>query len=89
MIEKKISVGMTATQGKKKLVIVRLVIPKNPNNEDHGTVEAWISNDTDYGGNNCEHYCYINYHKFLTNMKLPDKQNFLSILRKSTPSIAA
>lgn len=47
----------------RKGVIVKIREPEDA--EDHGTVYVWLSEVTGYGDDNCEHYCWTNWHDFL------------------------
>jgi hypothetical protein len=33
--------------------------------EDHGCVWVWQEDRYEYGADNCEHYCHINWHAYL------------------------
>jgi len=33
--------------------------------ENHGTIYVWQMDRTEYGADNCEHYCEINWREFL------------------------
>ena len=46
-------------------VVVDVQIPEDPSIEDHGTVAVWQSERFEYGADNCEHYCWINWKEFL------------------------
>jgi hypothetical protein len=48
-------------------------------NNDHGIVEVWLYSTTDYGYNNCEHFCYENYKDFLEIIRQPEKNKELYI----------
>ena len=46
-------------------IVVKIEIPDEPSIENHGTVFVWQSERTEYGSDNCEHYCYTNWKEFL------------------------
>ena len=37
-------------------VIVQIIPPSE---KGHGMVAVWLENQTNYGGDNCEHYAYV------------------------------
>ena len=48
-----------------------IVVVVQPGNdvEDHGTVAVWQMNRTEYGIDNCEHYCEFGWEKSLRIIK--------------------
>ncbi|WNA16123.1 hypothetical protein XaC1_485 [Xanthomonas phage XaC1] len=44
-------------------VVVKICKPEST--DDHGTIYVWQEDLTDYGSDNCEHYCYTNWQSFL------------------------
>ena len=76
---KKLNAGKTIAVGNKvkdvdlnKGIVVKIIMPEDstkpdyPNDiEDHGTIYVWQSERTEYGGDNCEHYAYSNWDKWL------------------------
>lgn len=46
-------------------VVVKIVIPDNPSIENHGTVYVWQDSCVNYGGDNCEHYSWLNWKRYL------------------------
>ena len=42
-----------------------VVIEKGVDQEDHGTVAVWQDSRYDYGSDNCEHYCEVDWYKHL------------------------
>jgi hypothetical protein len=52
--------------GGHKGIVVKIVKPENPTVEDHGTIYVWQSEKFEYGSDNCEHYVFHNWEKFLT-----------------------
>jgi hypothetical protein len=48
-------------------IVVR--IEKGYDIEDHGTVFVWQLDRTEYGADNCEHYCEFGWEKSLTILK--------------------
>jgi hypothetical protein len=46
-------------------VVVKINKPESTEEDDHGTIYVWQEDLTDYGSDNCEHYCYTNWQSFL------------------------
>ena len=46
-----------------KGVVVKIV--EGYSNSDHGLVHVWQEDRYDYGADNCESYCHINWHEIL------------------------
>lgn len=44
-------------------IVVKIIA--GTDNEDHGTIYVWQENQMDYGADNCEHYCEINWRENL------------------------
>lgn len=48
-----------------KGIVVKINVPENPSDEDHGTIYVWQSDRLGYGDDNCEHYVYVGWERIL------------------------
>lgn len=80
-IELKRGMEVKDVYGKKGIVVK--IIPENPENpiEEHGAIYLWQSEKTEYGADNCEHYCYHNWQSFL---RIQDEGVYLDKRKKPT-----
>lgn len=69
-IEIKVGMEVKDSEGFKG-VIVKVI---KPSEDTDGTVYVWQSDKREYGGDNCEHYCYTNWHSFLRITHNPFKE---------------
>ncbi len=60
-------------------IVVSFSTPVNSENTDLGCVEVWLSNQTGYGVNNCEHFHSSQYQEYLTLIKEPVLDNQFSV----------
>jgi len=60
-------------------IVVSFSTPVNPENTELGCVEVWLSNQTGYGVNNCEHFHSSRYQEFLTLKKEPQLDTEFSV----------
>lgn len=71
----------TGQKVKKRIegIVVSFSTPINPENTDLGCVEVWLSNQTGYGVNNCEHFHSSSYQEYLILRKEPVLDNEFSV----------
>lgn len=64
-IEPRIGMEVKDIHGHKG-IIVKIELPEGEiTKENHGTLYVWQSERTNYGTDNCEHYCLSNWNNFL------------------------
>lgn len=45
--------------------VVTVCVPSDVSSENHGLVQVWQLNRTDYGDDNCEHYSFYGWESML------------------------
>lgn len=60
-------------------IVTTVYAPENMTIEDHGMIEVWLTKETGYGSNNCEHFCAINYSQYLKITEEPTLDDQFSV----------